>query len=842
VIRLLVGNTLTYACLPKRSLFPILDDATSYDTDPSGQYTEFERPDAEAWDGRVHLSRCVDEPNHVYEFPSGLRADVYRAFRARGFQVEAVDRRERPESSPSPYPPIPLWEHQQEAKAKLIHFGDGVAVLPPRCFKVGTPLVTFGGQKILVEDLTVGTLLPGPDGKPRKVQSLHRGYGPLFKVSRKYHDDFVVNGSHLLPLKEQVRRMVGGVRSSAWETTLLSVEAWNAESMDRKRRTRLYREPVVYASAPPLPLSPYLLGLLLGDGTLTATPAVTSSQPELIQALVEETKKVGLNLVPQDGAGKRVPTWYLSGTVGKLNPVTAVLRSLGLHGCTARTKFVPEQYKIASVPDRLELLAGLFDCDIDEEGEWVTASEKLCTDIREIAFSVGLQLSCTPKRVKGYDHTYWRCNVMGDVSSIPHRVKRKQREDNGWRDAMQSRFAVEPVGDGEFIGFELDGDKLFMMPDGTVQHNSGKTRCLLEVVREINLPTLWVAPTVAICEQTVAEAQKWFGEEAVVLGSSKNQDQCTQAFVVVMTTAAAVAASPEFYQSRQCLVVDEVHHQTTTNVWGRKLLALTAHIYHRKGMSGTFYRSGADWLALKAFLGRVAYALSSEEMLARGFLVPTRAAFVHVPGPKLRNTGADYYGPEGMGTQGIVRHSGRQNLVADCTAHLAARGRTTIVLVATKEQGRELESQISSRLLVPKPPGVEFNVVEFVSTDRPKGTIRAILKSFVERQEVKVLIGTSMVGEGVDLPPADALVYARGQKAKVSYVQALYRVCTAQEGKSHALVVDFSDGHHKRLQQHARTRWAILSNDKVFSADYLSDPATFGDWVESACGGVQSVL
>lgn len=830
-VHLVVGNTRTWIYSASPQVLEAIDAVTSYLSDQAlagTQTKRYNRDDLEnSWDGWIRFLDRKDPPS----VPTGLLGIVIDRLQTLGVPYEVQDRRVAPVLDVPAYPtPIPLWPHQKEAVEALISEPDAVARMPPRCFKVGTPLVTFGGQRILVEDLTVGTLLPGPDGRPREVKSIHRGYGPLFRVRRKYHDDLVVNGSHLLPLQEQVRRMSSGVRVSSWVSTDLSVDEWCSESVDRKRRTRIYRAPVVYAPRPAPYIPPYLLGVLLGDGSLSATPAVTTSQPELIQALVGLADELGLRLVRQDSGGQRAPTWYLSGTAGKLNPVTEALRFLGLHGCTARTKFVPEQYKRGSVADRLDLLAGLFDCDIDGVGEWVTASERLRDDVREIALSVGLQVSFSPKRVAGYDHTYWRCFVMGGVSAIPHRVQRKRRSDNGWRDVMQSRFEILPAGAGDFVGFELDGDRLFLMPDGTVQHNSGKTRTLLEVVRRLSLPTLWVAPTTSIVEQTIRAARAFFADHDAVSVSTGTWEEHKRSLLTVCTASGMLALPPEFFLNRQMLVCDEVHHFLENGAWGKKLAAHTAHIYHRKGMSGTFFRSSGDDLSMLAFLGRVGYSIGSRALLEKGHLVPTYVCFLPMTGPKLHETktAREYFAPTGPGTLGIAKHDHRNDVAATAAHHLASIGRTVLILVATKAQGYEIQKRLEP--LFPTQKNAEFGPVEFVSTDRKKKVIQKLYASFSEHQEVKVLIGTSMVGEGVDLPPADALVYAAGRKAAVQYVQALYRVCTAHPGKEYGVVIDFADQHHPALLRHARHRWRVVSDDPVFQMTYLENLHSFASW------------
>lgn len=371
------------------------------------------------------------------------------------------------------------------------------------------------------------------------------------------------------------------------------------------------------------------------------------------------------------------------------------------------------------------------------------------------------------------------------------------------------------------------GDCVARMPP-----RAGKTRTLLEVVRSLSLPTLWIAPTSSIVTQTIREGRKWFEEYDVTQVSSSNWEEHKNTFLTVTTSSGMLQLPPEFFQTRQHIVCDEVHHFLAHKAWGTHLLKNTEHVYHRKGMTGTFFRSGGDDLALLAFLGRVGFSCSSKELLDKGFLVPTYTCFLPIEGPSVKSTQMDFLGKGGHGQLGIATHSHRCDVVAAVARHLQALNRTVVILVATKQQGYLIKQRLDA-LLPSKGPGVEFDRVEFVSTDRPKPIIQKIYSSFTSHEEVQVLIGTSMVGEGIDLPPADALIYAAGGKAAVSYVQALYRVCTAHPGKQYGVVVDFIDKQHKKLLEHSRERWRVASSDPVFQMGMISGLNDFPGWASN---------
>jgi superfamily II DNA or RNA helicase len=119
-----------------------------------------------------------------------------------------------------------------------------------------------------------------------------------------------------------------------------------------------------------------------------------------------------------------------------------------------------------------------------------------------------------------------------------------------------------------------------------------------------------------------------------------------------------------------------------------------------------------------------------------------------------------------------------------------------------------------------------------VNADTNRKRLGRILESFEQGQEVKILIGTSLLGEGVDLPTTDALVYAKGEKAEVTLTQNMFRVATAVSGKKNAILVDFSDRHNKHLLRHSEERLRVYYEESIFSVTVLQDTKSFEKWLE----------
>jgi len=370
------------------------------------------------------------------------------------------------------------------------------------------------------------------------------------------------------------------------------------------------------------------------------------------------------------------------------------------------------------------------------------------------------------------------------------------------------------------------GRGVFDMPP-----RSGKTRVMCELHRRISLPTIWMAPTDRIVQQTARVIEGFFGKNYVVhqIGQ-KGLERAAHHKVVVCTANTAAVLPQEFYNTRQMIVVDEWHHGAA-KTYTHEIFPKCDHIYYRYGMTGTFFRSGSDDMAMHGILSDTIYKVTSAELLRRGFLVPTHVAFLPIPEkPKVRGAGNSFNG--GFGRAGIHEHAYRNQLVAHAALLLHQLGRKVLILVGTKIQGREI-AHILYQFLPEAPLGCRFKSVEFLSTDRDRTVQTDVIDSFLANQEVKILLGTSLLGEGVDLPDVDALVYARGEKAEVSLTQNAYRVCTAIHGKPNAIIVDFADRHHRRLMEHSQERLAVYYNEPTFSVSILDDVGQLAMWAQN---------
>jgi phosphate starvation-inducible protein PhoH and related proteins len=233
-----------------------------------------------------------------------------------------------------------------------------LAYMRGRAHPVATPVLTPDGFRP-IGSLTVGDLVIGSNGEPTPVIGVYpQGEKDIYRVSAQDGASTLCSGDHLWAVATRddrrrgkpyrvltTREMIGNLRANHYHRYELPMHSAPVRFP--------YRE---------VPMDPYALGLLLGDGCLTGTttPSFATGDPELAW----ELRLPGTEVRPKQG-----PDYVLNRTTAPWdvvtleNPVTRVARLLELHGTRSTSKFVPDLYLHNSAKVRLAVLQGLLDTD-----------------------------------------------------------------------------------------------------------------------------------------------------------------------------------------------------------------------------------------------------------------------------------------------------------------------------------------------------------------------------------------------------------------------------------------------------------------------------------------------
>lgn len=228
-----------------------------------------------------------------------------------------------------------------------------------------------------------------------------------------------------------------------------------------------------------LPIKPYTLGVLLGDGCCRGCNiTVASDDSEVIERIENDGYKCTKVKDPKscDYRLRREGLWE-------------ELTILGLKGTYSWEKFIPHVYLHADVESRLELMQGLIDTDghVDKLGhiQFYTVSPQLAKDVQWLIRSLGGRCSIIVKKASfvydGIKKQGRDCYVLNINTPINHQIvclnRKRERLLKGYRNGRtQMRRVIKSI---EYVGKKQcrcilvsNPDHLYVTDDFIVTHNT----------------------------------------------------------------------------------------------------------------------------------------------------------------------------------------------------------------------------------------------------------------------------------------------------------------------------------------------------------------------------------
>ena len=355
-----------------------------------------------------------------------------------------------------------------------VHPGEVAVVAAPakmgKAMELTTPVLTPSGWST-IGDLQVGDEVIGRDGRPTRVIQLHPVVDlPTYRLTTADGGTTVCSEQHLWTIQTRDQRTTG--TSMTIETTEL------AQRVGRGQTVYLPMvDPVQHPEAD-LPVHPYILGVLIGDGALTSGMARVTKQDVDLHEKVAALH--GQEVVYyEDKRGKLARTSVLHGLM-------PTVRDLGLDVISLH-KFIPEDYLTASVEQRSDLLRGLMDSDgerlISPSGggttRYCTSSHRLAKDVQALVWSLGGMATIRSKVTTHAEH--YRVNIrMPQGFGCPFTTARKvalweasQATDRAAREPSRRIASVEPAGVRRVRCITVENeDGLYVTEDYIVTHNS----------------------------------------------------------------------------------------------------------------------------------------------------------------------------------------------------------------------------------------------------------------------------------------------------------------------------------------------------------------------------------
>ena len=358
----------------------------------------------------------------------------------------------------------------------------------------------------------------------------------------------------------------------------------------------------------------------------------------------------------------------------------------------------------------------------------------------------------------------------------------------------------------------------------------GKSRIAKMAYARIARPTLFVTTRKALMYQMKKgfEASGW---KVGVMGDSVWEPETSgnaPLNVAMIQTLAARLAEPEpgdkspaaLRQLRirkdtiellgtfEFLIGEEAHESGGESYY--QILRHCRSAAYRLALTATpFMRADAeDNMRLMASFGTIGIEVSEKLLIDRGILArPIFQFFDNSPPSSLRKTTPWQRAQE----LGIMDAENRNQAIVETVSEGREYGLTSMVLVTRKKHGAILRDAMRA---------VGLRVVFiFGDTDQTK---RDQALEMLAKGHLDVLIGSTILDVGVDVPAVGMIVLAGGGKAEVALRQRIGRgLREKKSGPNVCFILDFRDRGNKHLQQHAISRHEVIQTTPGFAENVL---------------------
>lgn len=336
-------------------------------------------------------------------------------------------------------------------------------------------------------DVKVGTKIYGDDGNLHAVTGVYpQGVKDVYKITFSDNTSAVCSKDHLWTIKvgNKAHNSSGGICTKTLGDIMDSEKLYYDAKSGRKWNIFIPMCKPLNFSKKNLPVDPYVMGCLLGDGGLTQSMiSFTNTEADVLEKFKNRMLD-GLTLV--DKGNNKDYKIRDDKKYDRRNRLMSIIKELGLFKKDSHNKFIPEIYKMSSIDDRIELLRGLIDTDGEiDHGAYVysTTSIYLIKDIEFLVNSLGGTLTYS-KRTSRYtfkDGTYSKkkfesyrayIKMPNDIqifSSIKHAKKYGMVRTNPYR----SIRSIEYIGEEECQCIMVDNPShLYLTSNCIVTHNT----------------------------------------------------------------------------------------------------------------------------------------------------------------------------------------------------------------------------------------------------------------------------------------------------------------------------------------------------------------------------------
>lgn len=300
-----------------------------------------------------------------------------------------------------------------------------------KAMPLDTPILTPNGF-VPLRDIHTGSVVYDEEGKETTVLAEFPQKGEKQEYLVTFND-----GTSVKCCKDHLWKY-----KTVYDTQRKGSDFWRVDTIENilsrykslsYGRGYLLSVPVCHAiefSKKELLIPPYAMGALLGDGGFTQKQITFTNVEEDVKSKVfSQLSAFGEFYCSEN----KIQSYFKGGY--NSNPFRDYIRET-FNGCSSLNKFIPQEYLMSDIEDRLELVRGLIDTDgyIDKRGHvsFSSSSRKLCDDFIFVVRSLGYRTTFHGYTREGKDNKEFVVRVKSDdnrlFTSIKHTTAYNNRE------------------------------------------------------------------------------------------------------------------------------------------------------------------------------------------------------------------------------------------------------------------------------------------------------------------------------------------------------------------------------------------------------------------------------
>ncbi|MFV8944309.1 DEAD/DEAH box helicase [Moellerella wisconsensis] len=274
------------------------------------------------------------------------------------------------------------------------------------------------------------------------------------------------------------------------------------------------------------------------------------------------------------------------------------------------------------------------------------------------------------------------------------------------------------------------------------------------------------------------------------------------------------------------LILEEAHESSGNGFYDVSRMCVNAD--YRLGLTATpFMKDSAEAnMRLMAVTGSIGIKVSEKYLIDRGILAKPYFLYLktdYIPDEtRIKEDLADKMGNSRLGRTspytraaqlGITYNLARNKLVVKYAKDLFDHGLSTMLLVRLKRHGQILKEMLTDL-------GIR---TEFIfGESKQKERLQQLNK--LRNREIDVLIGSTILDVGVDVPGVGGVILAGGGKAEVELRQRVGRGLRKKKDQANiCFVIDFLDYSNNHLLKHSFERRVIIKETDGFHQGILPE-------------------